>query len=402
MNTGLKKILGILLVVLSLVLFYFVSNSIRIAAVDRVLRERISIAYPDSVIELNDKGEFYNYNLPLNPKTFQYIYDVTYNGLKFKVTYSGDIYGRVENIIGYSTYSHNIIRQIGVETQYEPGRKVIVDDSLGVVLLEYKLSDGLEIEEIDSIVEDFKVYCTRFSGYFTDNLNLDGLEIRMNLLHENPDVLLILEGYTIKSKDDLEYLQNQIDKVKNRVYNRLLYQIVENNSNSNSVIVMDLERKLKEELQDSSYLDYKYPKVIEYKRGNDSLEKGFIPILFVYSPLYDDYFIDLSYGVPTIIRSIFVNDIVGLEESGRDGGYLKYKLNKDKYVLLEGFQTLEYIKNGIEGKKLKIYDSVAFVNMDYDIVETRGSKWIRLSELLEIFDWKFESIDSEKLVIYQR
>lgn len=211
MNSGLKKILGILLVVLFLVLFYFVSNSIRIASVDRVLRERISIAYPDSVIELNDKGEFYNYNLLLNPKIFQYIYDVTYNGLAFKVTYSGDIYGRVENIIGYSTYSQNIIRQIGVETQYEPGRKVIVDDSLGVVLLEYKLSDGLEIEEIDSIVEDFKVYCTRFSGYFTDNLNLDGLEIRMNLLHENPDVLSILEGYTIKSKDTL----NQIDKVKN-------------------------------------------------------------------------------------------------------------------------------------------------------------------------------------------
>lgn len=123
--------------------------------------------------------------------------------------------------------------------------------------------------------------------------------------------------------------------------------------------------------------------------------------MFVYSPLYDDYFIDLSYSVPTIIRSIFVNDIVGLEEQGRDGVYLKYKLNTDKYVLLESSQTLEYIKNGIEGKKLKIYDSVAFVNMDYEIVETRGFKWIRLSELLGIFDWKFESIDSEKLVIYK-
>lgn len=399
MNKGLKKILCILLVVFSLVLFYYVVNSIRIASVDRVLRERISIAYPDSVIELNDKGEFYDYNLLLNPKIFQYIYDVTYNGLAFKVTYSGDIYGRIENIIGYSTYSQNIIRQIGVETQYEVGRKVIVDDSLGVVLLEYKLSDGLEIEEIESAVEDFKVYCTRFSGYFTDNLNLDGLEIRMNLLHENQDVLSILEGYTIKSKNDLEYLQNQTDDVKKMVYNRLLYQIVENKSDSD--IVRGLKSKLKEELQDSSYLDYKYPKVIEYKRGNDSLETGFVPILFVYSPLYDDYFIDLSYGVPTIIRSIFVNDIVGLEESGRDGGYLKYKLNTDKYVLLESPQTLEYIKNGIEGKKLKIYDSVAFVNMDYEIVETRGSKWIRLSELLGVFDWKFESIDSEKLVIYQ-
>lgn len=98
MNSGLKKILGILLVVLFLVLFYFVSNSIRIASVDRVLRERISIAYPNSVIELNDKGEFYDYNLLLNPKIFQYIYDVTYNGLTFKVTYSGNIYGRIENI----------------------------------------------------------------------------------------------------------------------------------------------------------------------------------------------------------------------------------------------------------------------------------------------------------------
>lgn len=39
--------------------------------------------------------------------------------------------------------------------------------------------------------------------------------------------------------------------------------------------------------------------------------------------------------------------------------------------------------------------------MDYEIVETRGFKWIRLSELLGIFDWKFESIDGEKLVIYQ-